>query len=293
MTLELIGNPSLSDLTTLGLGSTAAVMAVVRSEADLDELTEFLGSNPLVPFVIGNGSNILAPDRPLDMALIRLDLCNGPDRVEQQGDRLLVRVDAGRRLPGLLGWAQKAGLTGLEGLTGIPGTVGGAVAMNAGSYGTQFGDHIARVQLWTPETGLIWVDADQCRFGYRSFSTDACPGKCLVWAVELSLEISTPKAVRKGMRSTYEKKKQTQPVTARSAGCVFKNPDGQSAGKLMDQAGLKGARLGGMSFSEIHANFLVNLGAGTSSEAMELLELARSMVLEKFQITLETEVIIL
>lgn len=293
MALELNARPSLAERTTLRLGGTAEVEAVVRDKADLDELGEFLMRETLRPFVIGEGSNLIAPDGHLDLALIRVDTPPGPERVEKKGDKLIVRTSAGQRLPGLLGWAQMAGLSGLEGLTGIPGSVGGGVAMNAGSYGTEISDALTRVQLWSPGQGLFWLNKEQCDFGYRHFAPKISVGKCLIWQVEFALTESQPKAVRKVMQENYEKKKATQPVTARSAGCVFKNPAGQPAGMLLDQAGMKGVRLGGMAFSEIHANFLVNEGGGTSADALELVNLGRQKVKELFDITLETEVIIL
>jgi UDP-N-acetylmuramate dehydrogenase len=293
MALELIADPSLAERTTLRLGGTAEVEAVVRDEADLDELAVFLATHTLRPFAIGRGSNLLARDGRCDLALIRAAAAPGPLRVERAGDRLVVRCGASQALPGLLGWAQRAGLTGLENLTGIPGSVGGAVAMNAGSYGVEFGSLVTRVRLWSPAGGLVWVDADQCVFGYRHFSAPAHPAGRLVWEVELALDESTPRAVRKAMRDVYDRKRATQPVTARSAGCVFKNPEGESAGRLLDRAGMKGVRRGHMAFSDMHANFLINLGGGTSAQAQELIEIGREAVKAAFGITLETEVIIL
>lgn len=294
MTLELIANPSLSKRTTLRLGGTAEVEAVVRDKTDLDELGEFLMRETLRPFCIGEGSNLLAPDGQLDLALIKVGTPPGPKRVEKIDNQLIVRCGAGQRLPGLLGWAQMAGLSGMEGLTGIPGSVGGAVAMNAGSYGTEIGDLIKRVRLWSPGQGLFWLDRNQCDFGYRHFAPQVTVGKCLIWEVELALTEGDPKAVRQAMKDIYDKKKASQPVTARSAGCVFKNPDGKAAGLLLDKAGMKGKQLGGMAFSDIHANFLINAtGDGTSAEALELLDKGRQAVLDQFGITLEMEVIIL
>jgi len=293
MALELVKNPSLAERTTLGLGGTAEVEVTLRDVQDLDALGNFLISNPLRPFVIGEGSNLLAPSGHLDMALIRVGIPSGPQRVEKNDDKLIVRCSAAQRLPGLLGWAQMAGLSGMEGLTGIPGSVGGAVAMNAGSYGTEFGDLITRLRLWSPMQGLSWVDADQCVFGYRHFSCGPQVGKTLVWEVELALTESTPKAVRATMKDFYDKKKTTQPVTAKSAGCVFKNPEDKAAGMLLDQAGMKGKRIGNMAFSDIHANFLINLGNGKTREAMELIEMGKSSVKEQFGVTLEMEVITL
>ncbi len=293
MTLELISNPSLAERTTLRLGGTAEVEAVVRDRRDLDGLGDFLTNQTLRPFVLGEGSNLIASDGQLDLALIRVDTPPGPERIEKVEDKLIVRCGAGQRLPGLLGWAQMAGLTGLEGLTGIPGSVGGAVAMNAGSYGLEFGDLITRIQLWSPAQGIFWLNADQCVFSYRHFYPGTHGGKCLIWEVELALTESTPGAVRKVMQEVYKKKKATQPVTAKSAGCVFKNPEGKSAGMLLDQAGMKGLRLGGMAFSDIHANFLINEGNGTSKDALALIEHGRTSVVEQFGTNLELEVIVL
>ena len=165
--------------------------------------------------------------------------------------------------------------------------------MNAGSYGTEIGDLITRIRIWSPGQGLFWLDRDQCDFGYRHFAPKIPLGKGLVWQVELGLAEGQPKQVRKVMQENYERKKATQPVTARSAGCVFKNPEGTSAGLLLDKAGMKGARLGGMAFSEMHANFLVNTGNGTSEDALELIDQAREKVKEQFGIILDLEVIIL
>lgn len=293
MSLEFNAHPSLSERTSLRLGGTAEVEVVVADKKDLDALGEFLTRETLRPFVIGEGTNLLAPDGHLDLALIRVERPAGPERAERRGKDLIVRCGAGQRLPGLLGWAQRGGLTGLEGLTGIPGSVGGAVAMNAGSYGTEMGDVLTRVRLWSPGQGLIWVDRADCEFSYRHFSAGAAMGKCLIWEVELALREVDPKKVRATMQEHFDKKKATQPVTAWSAGCIFKNPEGESAGKLLDQAGMKGSRLGDMAFSDIHANFLVNLGAGNSTDALALIHEGRKAVKQRFDITLETEVITL
>ncbi|MFH1915529.1 MAG: UDP-N-acetylmuramate dehydrogenase [Pseudomonadota bacterium] len=293
MALQLIPNPSLAERTTLRLGGYAEVEAVVRDEADLDELGTFLTSHTLRPFVIGRGSNLLAGDKRVDLALIRVGGQPGPVRVERTAERFTVRCGAALGLPGLLGWTQRAGLTGLEGLTGIPGTVGGAVAMNAGSYGVEFGQRVSRVRLWSPSGGLTWVEANRCAFGYRHFSVPDLPAGRLVWEVEIILDESNPRVVRKAMREVYDRKRATQPVTARSAGCVFKNPKNDSAGRLLDKAGMKGVRRGHMAFSDMHANFLINMGGGTSAQALELIELGREAVKSRFGVTLEMEVIVL
>ncbi len=288
MALDVRMQPLLKELTTLGLGGTALAQAVLRAESDLDALGRFLEQSGGRPFVLGGGSNLLAEDHDLDLTLLAVRNAGTPER-----DGRVLRCGAGLRLPSLIKFCEEAGLAGLEPLAGIPGAVGGAVAMNAGSYGAEIKDVLSRVRLWTPQRGLFWVQAGDCSFGYRRFSPPEGTGRPLVWEAEFALTPADPDAVRARVRETLEKKKAAQPIAARSAGCVFKNPEGRSAGKLLDEAGFKGRRLGNMGFSELHANFLVNLGGGRSAEALELLETARAAVLERFGTRLDLEVIVL
>ena len=296
MSVELIHAPRLSERTTLRLGGPALAEAVLRSEAALDQLAVMLPGLGGHPLALGAGSNLLATEGPLPLVLVRPANDAAPV-VRQDAEGALLTVGAGFGLPRLLGLCQRLGLAGLEGLTGVPGRVGGAVAMNAGSYGVETGALLARVRLWTPTQGLVWRAAADCAFGYRHFDPRLGTGFHLVWEVEFRLKADAPEAIRARMDAAYAKKKATQPVTARSAGCVFKNPPAetgaQSAGLLLDQAGMRGKTLGGMAFSSLHANFLVNLGSGTPAQALELLDLGRCAVRARFGVELETEVVVL
>ncbi|NDV21140.1 UDP-N-acetylmuramate dehydrogenase [Desulfovibrio sp. JC022] len=289
MTLELLHKPGMAQLTSLGIGGNARVLAKVRDEAGLDELSRFVEREGSDLLAIGEGSNILAGDGELNLALVQM-ACERKAEAEISGTS--VRVPADMRLPGLLSVLIKNGLSGMEGLAGIPGSVGGSVAMNAGSYGTDMQSSVKRVRLWTPEKGLFWKDAANLKWGYRHFSTGT-DEFFLVWEVEFELAPSTEAEVRSRIKDTFDKKKATQPVTAKTAGCVFKNPEGYSAGKLLDDAGFRGRNLGGMGFSEMHANFLENKGNGTAAQALELMSQATEAVSDKFGVTLKPEVIIL
>lgn len=289
MTLELLHDPKIADLTSLGIGGTARALARVRDEAALDELAFFHEKESAGLIAIGEGSNMLAADGKLNFAFVHVDLA---EKIKPEISGLTVKVSADTRLPGLLAFLIRNGLSGMEGLAGIPGSVGGSIAMNAGSYGTDISASLKRVRLWTPSKGLFWKNADEMYFGYRHFSPET--GEfTLIWEAEFLLKDSTESAVKNKVQEIFSKKKNTQPVLEKTAGCVFKNPVGRSAGKLLDEAGFKGKTLGGMSFSEIHANFLVNKGQGTGTEALELLNMAAEAVLNKTGVTLETEVIIL
>lgn len=265
---------------------------VVEHEQDLDVLNEALRALGGEPLVLGEGSNILAADHDLSVVLVRVLMFDQPrEQHDKDSGSVLVRVPAGMRLPRLLGWLRTRGLSGLEELTGIPGSLGGAVAMNAGSYGRDMGQVLKRVLVWTPAEGVLWREFGQWRTGYRSFDSGVLGRPVLILAAELCLRHDAPKAIQARMRQCYARKKATQPVTMASAGCVFKNPSpDQPAGRLLDQAGLRGMRLGSMAFSAQHANFLVNLGSGRSEDAFELLELARERVRDVFGLRLETEV---
>ena len=300
--------PLLAERTTLRLGGKAMAEITVPSTPDLDELagvlteqTAQLGGRPMV---LGEGSNILAADRNLDLVLLRLGSDGGPELLKQDDDEsrspegnrkvLRVRVPGALRLPRLLGWCAARGLGGLEPWTGIPGSVGGAVAMNAGSYGLEMSQVLERVLMWTPDRGGRWLDASTLQFGYRRFDSGLDHAVQLVLAAELRVEQSRPDEVRSRMRGWYDRKKLSQPITMASAGCVFKNPDTENpAGRLLEQAGLRGFQRGAMAFSDQHANFLVNLGGGSADDAFALLDLARERVASRFGLELETEVKVL
>ena len=166
--------------------------------------------------------------------------------------------------------------------------------MNAGSYGRDISQVLQRVLVWSPVLGAVWRGPGQWRAGYRCFDAGV-PGRPLViLAAELGLKKAAQGEVSAQMRRWFAQKKNTQPVSAASAGCVFKNPaPDQPAGRLLEQVGLRGHRLGRMAFSEQHANFLVNLGGGRAEQAFELILLAEQRVRERFGLILETEVEVL
>jgi UDP-N-acetylmuramate dehydrogenase len=306
--VKVIRGPLLADRTTLRLGGKAMAEIVVREAPDMDDLagllaeqTSKLGSRPVV---LGEGSNILAADRDLDLVLVRLEGGGDPEIMERDGDGIRIserdregvriRVPGALRLPRLLGWCAARGMRGLEPWAGIPGSVGGAVAMNAGSYGLEMGQVLERVLIWTPERGGQWLDADALQFGYRRFDSGLDDAVQLVLAAELRVERDVPDEVQTRIRKWFDRKKQTQPITMASAGCVFKNPDAENpAGRLLDLVGLRGFQRGDMAFSELHANFLVNLGSGSADDAFALVDLARERVASRFGLELETEVKVL
>ena len=307
--MRIIDRPELKKFSTLKLGGRGARLYLADSCSDLDELARIWpeiakGS----AFVLGRGSNVLFGDGELDLVLIKW---TGRESVkilsENSEGEVFVEVPASLSLPRFLGWCIKKGLSGLEGLAGIPGTVGGAVAMNAGSHGVEIGSRLEKVKAWSPEQGVFWAGKEDMHITYRNFkfraqSTEKAqpfvPPYFIILGAVLRLGKDDSGVIKKRIATWYERKKNTQPVLQATAGCVFKNPQStahgsrftNSAGWLLDQAGFRGKQLGGVGFSALHANFLVNYGQGTSSQALELIELARDKVSKKWGITLEMEV---
>lgn len=287
-----VRNPSLSAITTLGLGGTCSLELTVSSRDDLAAMDDRIRELGLPVYVVGRGSNIFGLDGSHEAVLVRPAFTDGPAVLgdETADGGVLVSCGAGISLPVLLAFLREKGLSGMEGLAGIPGTVGGAVAMNAGSFGTSTAESLGSVEIWSGGR-LVRLTPDACETGYRHFRPRGLAGSFLVVSAVFRLSRSTSQDVAAGMQHNFQMKKSRQPITARSAGCVFRNPAcGVSAGALLERAGFRGRRKGSVALSEQHANFLVNLGGGTSAEALALLEEARTAVRAMAGVELDFEV---
>jgi UDP-N-acetylmuramate dehydrogenase len=287
----IIARPDLRARTTLRLGGVGLAELVLSEVEDYDLLAGELDRTGGTPVVWGRGSNILARDGEHPLTLISMDSSDEPAIAFEDTRSMRIKVSGGGRLSGLISWCARVGLGGLEPLTGIPGSVGGAVRMNAGSFGREMGEVLTRVRIWTRDEGLRWIGPEDWLSGYRSFQVHGAKEPWMVAEAEFELVRTEPARVRTLIGEAYRRKKSGQPVAARTCGCVFKNPEsGRPAGWLLDQAGYRGKRLGGVGFSEMHANFLVHHGRGTASQAIELIGTARERVLSEFGIALEMEV---
>ncbi len=198
---------------------------------------------------------------------------------------------AGASMPGLVHASKQLGWTGLEGLAGVPGSIGGGVAMNAGGSWGELWEVIERVRVINADGESVDLAAKDCRPGYR----DGGLGEGVVSGVVLRLEVSTKREVEERVRDYLKHKSQAQPVTERSAGCMFRNPDkelsaGKGAGLLIDEAGLKGLQIGGAVVSEKHGNFVVNRGGATAADVLELIGRVEATVAERTGIELRREV---
>ncbi|KXB09431.1 hypothetical protein AKJ60_00240 [candidate division MSBL1 archaeon SCGC-AAA385M11] len=292
--MKIIDKPLMSRRTTLGLGGAALAEIRIQSPRDWDGLSRFLDLYGGLPFVLGKGSNVLASDDEQPVVLIRITDSQAIEIRSQKESGVRLQAGAGVGLPKLVAAMQRKGFSGLENLTGIPGSLGGACAMNAGSFGSEFIDSLSKIGLWSPRGGHRWLDAGSCLVGYRRFEPPVEEDFWVITDLELRLIPSNPEEILGHMREVLKRKKGSQPVTDRTCGCVFANPSPhEPAGRLLEESGQKGRRIGDMAWSKIHANFLVNLGQGTSSQACELIRQARKEVGKLFGCRLPLEVCLL
>ncbi len=276
-------NEPMAPHTTFRIGGPAPHFAEPRNANELRRLCRAFVNLGEPLYFLGAGSNLLVSDEGVDGAVISLRRFE-TNRIFRVGSTLLAGAGVPVRM--LAERAGALGLSGLEELAGVPGTLGGAVSMNAGSAVSGIGRLVERLYLMNLRGEMEELDGDCVRWEYRR----AGLGERIVVAAMLRLAESTPARVRRQMRQALLRKKSTQPVTVHSAGCVFKNPDGLSAGALMEMVGLKGVRLGGAMFSRKHANFVVNVASARAADVLGLMEVARSRVAEAFGVWLEQEV---
>lgn len=289
--MRIIENPDLSKMSTLKMGGVARQAFYPQNFHDLDKLSRIwtdLGEKILI---LGKGSNILFGESNSELCIICWSCKDNPEPVEENENVVRVVADAGLSLPSFLRWCVKHGLAGLEGLTGIPGSLGGAIAMNAGSYGAETLDFVEKVTVWTPENGIQEFSRNDIEKSYRKFSLKSADQQYIILKACFALKKDDPELIKRKMSDNYQKKKKSQPVLESTAGCIFKNPEGLSpAGMLLEKAGFKGKIRNGVGFSNRHANFLVNMHQGQSIDALELINEAREKVQKLFRVDLELEV---
>ena len=275
---------SLKQCTTYRVGGVAKCIIYPRNTTCLIKSIRFLRNNSILYKILGNGSNVLFSDDEYRGVLIRLSEF---DNIEFFG-RNKVRVGAGYSLIKLALMAAKRGYTGLEFASGIPGSVGGSVFMNAGAYKSDMGYIVERVKVLTPELKIIYLENKEMNFHYRSSFLQSHPNYvCL--EVILRLQKGRRDAIEEVIKERRQRRIDSQPLEYPSAGSVFRNPEGNFAGKLIEDVGLKGFVYGGAMISDKHANFIVNRDNATASDVKYLIDLAHNKVFEAYGIDLKVE----
>ena len=283
--VELRRGVSLAELTYLGIGGTTDLLRIRRHES-IPDLLALLDENGVAHKFLGGGSNLLVMDGELPFVVLQLGQPN-PDVVI---DGNVAHVDAAADLGRTVTLSAKNNLGGMEGLIGVPGTVGGALRMNAGAYGTQIGSYVREVKVYRAATRKVeTLKGEQISFEYRhtSFAPDD-----MMLAVKLELPSQPYQKILQGIRLCNEKRRASQPLGQRSAGCIYKNPPGASAGRMIDELGLKGLSVGDARVSERHANFFVNAGRASAADMLRLITDVRERVRQVYGVTLENEVVV-
>ncbi len=276
---------ALSTLTSLGIGGPTDLLRIIKHDS-LPAILDLLEQHEIPHKFLGGGSNLLVGDGELPWVVLQLAKPD-PD-VILEGN--LAHVDAAADLGRTVTFCAKHDLGGLEGLIGVPGTVGGALRMNAGAYGTQIGSYVEEVKVYRAvERKIEILRGDQISFEYRhtSFGPDD-----MMLAVTLKLPSKPYREIIQGIRICNEKRRASQPMGQKSAGCIFKNPPGASAGRMIDELGLKGLSVGDARVSDRHANFFVNAGRASARDMLTLISSVRDRVEKAYGVKLENEVVV-
>ena len=281
--MELLRDFDLANLTSIRIGGRASYFSEPSNVEDLARLIKFSRDKDVPLFVLGGGSNtIFGEVKGLVISLRRL---RGM-RVEERNGKVIIEVLAGTPLKEIVSFAVKNDLEGIYRLMGFPATVGGAVAMNAGSFGSEMKDFIEEVSFLDWEGSLVVKKREEMEFSYRR---SPFPKEGIVVSCKLLLKKSEV-PVKEEFERIRIKRKNSQPINLPTSGSTFKNPYPKFAGELLEKVGMKGFGKGGVSFSEKHANFLVNLGGGRFEEVRSLIEEAKRRVFDEFGVKLEEEV---
>jgi UDP-N-acetylmuramate dehydrogenase len=283
--VELRPGVPLSEKTSLGIGGTTDQLLLRRYES-IPDVMRLLADNHIPHRFLGGGTNVLIADDEMPWVVLHLPAAHPGVRVEGN----FAFVDASADLGGTVTFCAKHDLGGMEGLIGVPGSVGGALRMNAGAYGMQIGSYVREIELYRAAKGEIeTIRGDQIRFDYRH--TSFAPEDVML-RVKLELPSKPYKEILAGIRVCNEKRRSSQPLNQKSAGCIFKNPPGGSAGRMIDELGLKGHRVGDAMVSDRHANFFVNVANSSCADMLKLIDYVRERVRTCYGIELENEVIV-
>jgi len=282
---KVLFNEPLAPRTTYGIGGKAAFFIEPRDTQDLKTAVLALKKEGIRFFIIGAGSNLLIKDNALEAAVISL---SSPHFKKVFFLDEMVEAGAGVMLVSLIKSCADKGLSGLEFLTGVPGTLGGALCMNAGQAkeGYSISDVVESVTVMDDKAAIKKMPRSKIKFSYRHSSLS----RYIILGVGLRLQGQDKEKIKEEIRKYAVYRKGSQGAAARSAGCVFKNPEGDSAGRLIDACGLKGRRAGGAVISTEHANFILNKGRASARDVLTLMRLVKKEVKDKFGIILREEV---
>lgn len=284
---KILKNELLARHTTLRIGGPAEYFVRVDTRDELIQGVAWGRQQHLSIFILGNGSNILVSDAGIRGLVIE----NHTDvvSVAEQGEVLLVTAESGASLPGMANRLARQGWRGLEWAIGVPATAGAAVVTNAGAHGGSISDNLIRAEILDAESSIRWWTNAELQYSYRTSYLKEHPNEYVVLTAEFQLQRDSEMNCIGRMSQYSEHRRRTQP-TEPSVGSMFKNPTGDYAGRLIEEAGLRGTQVGKIQVSNVHANFFVNFGGGTAEDVLGLVKLVQERVKKEFGMDLELEI---
>lgn len=282
--MEVIKNAQMKEYSNMKVGGIAKELIFVEEK---NELKEIIDTRKNI-FILGNGTNTLIYDGNLDISFVSLKKLQKISIEEKNKDFDLVRVESGLDLDDLIKFMEENNYTGLENITGIPGSVGGLVNMNGGAYGTEIFDCIEEVEVCKNDGKIEKIKTKDLHFKYRT--TEIKENKWIVISALFKFKFGFDRIASEDKR---EQRKVKHPLDLPNLGSTFKNPEGKFAARLISDAGLKGYQVGGARISDKHPNFVTNVGNATFNDVISVIEHVKEVVFEKFNIKLETEIVIL
>ena len=285
---RILKNEPMSKHTTFRVGGPADVFISIKNAKEAEEIIRLLCVYKIPYFVIGNGSNLLVRDEGFRGVILEI----GSNYSNIEIDGCFIKADAGALLVRIASECYKSSLTGFEFASGIPGTLGGGIFMNAGAYGGEMKDVVQSVTVLNKKTGeKKEMTSEEMKFSYRHSIAKEEP--LLILSAVLKFNAGDKDQIKSRMDELKEQRTSKQPLEYPSAGSTFKRPEGYFAGKLIEDAGLKGYCVGGAMVSTKHSGFVINTGEAKASDVIQLIEDVRRIVLDKFEVKLEPEVCIL
>lgn len=283
--IQYVPNEPMKLHTTFRIGGNAKYFVYADSMDKLSAILKYCKDSNISPVIIGNGSNLLVNDNGIDNVVIKL---SGDFANIELVDETTIKAGAAVTLSTLCRFALKNELTGLEFAYGIPGSIGGAVYMNAGAYGGQMSDVLLKTEHLDYNSKCGSFLLDELKLGYRTsaYSDD----EFIITSATMKLQKGNKEAIESQMNQLLQKRKDKQPLEYPSAGSTFKRPEGYFAGALIENSNLKGKRCGGAMVSEKHAGFIINYDNATCKDVLDLINICKETVMEKYSVKLETEI---
>ena len=281
-------NEPMKKHTTMKVGGPCDCMVEPSSIEENQKVLEYVKENNIKYYIIGNGSNLLVKDEGVHALIIKI--ASKFSSVEVNGEH--IRAYSGCSVPKLSQIAKENSLSGLEFACGIPGSVGGGIRMNAGAYGSEMVNVVEKVGFLDENGNLKEIDGKDAHFTYRHSMFVDNPQYVVVYAI-YKLVKGNKEEISKIMEENMNSRKQKQPIEYPNFGSVFKRPEGYFVGKLVDDCGLKGYKIGGAQVSTKHSGFMINIGDATCKDVLDLIEYVKKKVYEKFNVKLQEEVVIL